>query len=176
MIRWGCSIATAALVALMVGAQGPPGPTAPEQARMYHQNRFLVDRLVKSSLEMADASSELGRVGASNGLARQIASEIHAATRTGEFDRVAELGRHLDAMVRHGIIPNLSSARDRIAPGSMEEDELRDRHAETLRTLDHLMEVLGEERFETELDDVRELREALHEASERLRQAVGTVE
>ncbi|HEY8506065.1 MAG TPA: hypothetical protein VIL46_15875, partial [Gemmataceae bacterium] len=68
MTRWGVSIGLFALLATLVGAQGPQPSDGEAVKRMkfFQRNRALVEELVRRSLDLTRQADPLERVKVSN--------------------------------------------------------------------------------------------------------------
>jgi len=161
-MRWWVAVVVFAVGSAIVGAEGPPAGKRNwvEQYDLYQRNKELVRELVDRSLELTTQADPLQRVETANWVARLLAKEIQEAAGRGEDDanRVVELGGHLRAVVRDGIIPNISQARAVIQPGSDGEKRLfRGRDA----TLDVIGSLEGVIAGDAPLAQLREVRETL---------------
>jgi hypothetical protein len=89
------------------------------------RNRELIQDLVRSGLSLAGEGDPLKRADYCNGLAKRLAGEIRQAAEHQEIYRAAELGDHFCDVLKGGVIPNLSTVRLHMDPGSAGEIELR---------------------------------------------------
>jgi hypothetical protein len=109
---------------LSVWASGQDrAPDFHQQLKQLEANRLLLDQLIDHGLNLS--SAEKG----GNSLARAEECRVAAATLAAALkaapgndpERVAELCDHIAAVVRDGLVPNLSQAsKDNIPPGSQE--------------------------------------------------------
>src|SRR5207248_2002719 len=109
-------------------AAAPPAPplSLAEQAQHFQRNRKLIEKLVDSGMVLALARDEdaLRRVTCCSELARSLGDEMKQAAQEREGGRVAELGQHLQLLLKDGLAITLQKARRQIPPGSAELDQL----------------------------------------------------
>jgi hypothetical protein len=135
---------TALLLAALAGAQDPPSPAegVADFGRL-ERNRALIQELVHSGLSLAGEGDPLKRADTCNGLAKRLAGEIRQAAEHQDIDRATELGDHFCSLLKGGVLPNLSTVRLHMDPGSAGEAELRRVGAETVELTTPLEDLLG---------------------------------
>jgi hypothetical protein len=116
--------------ALFAVAATPPAPAADDEARRFHRNRGLIERLVQDGLDLAREDNLVKRADRCNDIVQGLAREMTGAE-AGESERVAELGRYLRDVLKRGVGDNLKTARTDIHAGSEEEKELQRVHDKT---------------------------------------------
>jgi hypothetical protein len=93
------------------GAQGPaPVLTAAEQLRLLRANRILLTELVDRGVELGAADHPLKRAEACQRTAHALVVALGRAAEGQDADRVAELGDHLEQVMRDGLVPSLDEA------------------------------------------------------------------
>ncbi len=114
-------------LAAWAGAQPPPapGPSAAEQLGLLKANKNLIDDLIDTGLGLADAGSPLDRAKKCRESAYILSAALRKAVDDGNPDRVAELGDHLESVVRDGLAPNLDEGVRTVPAGSRDAEELR---------------------------------------------------
>ncbi|HVK17917.1 MAG TPA: hypothetical protein VM533_13295 [Fimbriiglobus sp.] len=114
---------------LSLWASGQDGaPLMERRLKQFEANRLLLSQLIDHGLKLS--SAEKG----GNTLARAEECRLAAATLAAALkaapgddpDRVAELGDHIAAVVRDGLVPNLTQAGQDIRPGSQDYERLKD--------------------------------------------------
>jgi hypothetical protein len=99
-------------LAAWAGAQGPPaGLTAAENLDRLKANRALLDQLIDRGIELGGAGNPVDRAEACQRTAGSLAYWVGLAAADQNPDRVAELGGHLEAVIRDGLVPNLDEGR-----------------------------------------------------------------
>lgn len=102
---------------------------APDFHRQLDQleaNRLLLDRLIDHGLNLSSAEkggNSLARAEECRQAAVTLAAALKSAP-AGDPERVAELSDHIAAVVRDGLVPNLTQAGQDIPPGSQEHKRL----------------------------------------------------
>src|SRR5262249_32299547 len=125
-----------AALAALVGAQGPTGLGAPDQARLLKRNRDLLKATADSSLDLTDKGSPLDRAAACNKLVRVWAGAVEQAVRDRDAARASEMGGLLNKVADVGVADNLRAARRTIPENSPNEHELFDRRDEARSEID----------------------------------------
>ncbi len=151
------------LLSALVWADDAAAPSPAQLARQFQRNRGLVQALVHGGLRLAGENDPLKRADYCTGLAECLVDEMRQAADDRETARVAELGQHLHALLEHGVAANLSTARDAIPPGSMEEKGLQDLQERTARVLRPLEERLQRNGDPEGRDDLLRARKAVSE-------------
>lgn len=112
-------------LAAWAGAQGPPPPLpAATQAKLFKNNRTLIENLVNHGIDLADADGSLMRADECRKTASTLANYLERAAEDQDPDRVAELAGLMGNVVREGLVPNLDAARAEIRPGDPREGQL----------------------------------------------------
>lgn len=96
------------VLAAWAGAQGPT--TASDKLRLHRANRTLLTDLVGGGVRLGAADHPVARAEACQQTARAVGIAVRRAAEANDADRVAELGDHLDALVRDGLVPVLDDA------------------------------------------------------------------
>lgn len=123
-------------VSAWAGAQGPSPLSADEHHKLLRANRLLLDDLVESGVKLADADTARQRAEAARDAARRLSRELTTAVAAENADRVAEMGDHLDALLRDGLTPAIRTAHDQIPPDSAEAKRLKELYNGVLVELD----------------------------------------
>ena len=127
MTRFTVTLAVLIALAAWAGAQtSPTAPLAAEQLNLFQSNRELLENLVEHSIDLANADTPVARVKACHESARDLGRALRDAADRDDPDRVAELGDHLAAVLRHGLVPTLDDARRTVPVGTPAERELLD--------------------------------------------------
>jgi hypothetical protein len=159
----------AVVLASVARAQPPAASlTRAEQAKHFHQNRGLIEKLVSGGLCLAGEENALKRAACCNGIAQTMADEIRHAAEEREGSRVAELGKHLQSLLKRGVAENLTTARIHIPSGSAEEKELEKVRTETEGFIKPLQDVIGA----ADADDIRSAHSAVSDGLESVKKAV----
>jgi hypothetical protein len=103
------------------GESSSPGPERILQAQ---RNQRLVDKLVDGGLNLARETDRIKRAEYCNNLAKSLADEIKQAADDHDGDRVVELGRHLQELLKNGVAANLGKERRQVVAGSAREKDL----------------------------------------------------
>lgn len=128
MFRAGYTLAVFLALAAWAGAQGPaPAPrlTAADQLRLLRANRVLLTDLVTNGVELGNADRLPDRADACRRSARFLGVALQNAAGADDPDRVAELGGHLEAVVRDGLVPILDEGKATIPPESQDAARLK---------------------------------------------------
>lgn len=162
MTRVGATLIVFLALAAWAGAQGPaPALTAADRVKLFKLNRDLVKDLVGHGVSLAKADDPLRRAEECRQTAHTLRVAVQWAADAEDANRVAELGDHLQAIVRDGMLPNLKEAQRDAAPGSPAEDSLRSLRADIVGELDQLVNNLPTTGKVAESDQVRDLRQKL---------------
>jgi hypothetical protein len=119
VIFWCWAVVALAAAGWAVGQ--PPSPSGEERARQWQRDQELVRELVDTGLTLAREEDALRRAAACKQLANVFSREIRRAAADRDGARVADLGRHLQAVLETGVAANLRSARGTISSGSPRE-------------------------------------------------------
>jgi hypothetical protein len=159
----------AVVLASVARAQPPAVPLVPaERARRFQQNRGLIGKLVTGGLSLAGEENPLKRAVCCNGIAESMADEMRDAAERRERDRVAELGKHLQSLLKGGVADNLSKARTSIPSGSAEEKELEKVRTDTEGFVKPLQQVI----HAADADDIQGTSTAVRDGLESVEKAV----
>ena len=108
------------------GAQAPrPALTADEQIRLHRANRILLADLVDRGIELGKANHPIDRAEECRKTARVLGVALQKAAENDDADRVAELGNHLELVIRDGLVPMLDDAKRNIHPMSPDAARLK---------------------------------------------------
>lgn len=130
------------------GAENAGRPSAPEQARLLHRNRALLEALIDGGLKLAaEGTNPLDRAAGCQLLAVRLKDELRQTAPTGESHRAAELFRHLRTLLDNGLAPNLQAARKGIPAGSQDERRLIELRDQARQLCEQLEETLNERRL-----------------------------
>ncbi len=125
MTRFAATLAVLTALAAWAGAQSnPTAPLAGEQLKLFQSNRELLESLVEHGVELANADTPVAKVKACRASAKDLGRALRDAADRDDPDRVAELGDHLAAVIRHGLAPTLDAARRVVPAGTAAEAEL----------------------------------------------------
>jgi hypothetical protein len=84
-----------------------------QHLKQFEANRLLLDQLINHGLNLSKGGDSLGRAEE----CRQAAITLAAALKTvprNDAERVAELSDHIAAVVRDGLVPNLTDAHAQV--------------------------------------------------------------
>jgi hypothetical protein len=117
-----------AALAAWAGAQGPPPPLSPaDRAKLFKSDRALLDQLIDHGIEMANPNrdNDLDRAQECRKTAKTLANYLERAAKDEQDpDRVAEMTALLTELVRDGLAPNLTVARQTNPKGSPRHKEV----------------------------------------------------
>lgn len=164
MSRWLTSVAFAAILAALVGAQGQtPGPSPADQAKLFQRNRQLIRDAVESSVKLSEQSADYNgffvRAELCTNLAKRWAAEIESAAKANERGRAGELTSLLAKVIDDGVAANLKESRKLIEVGSLQEKELIRRRDEAIKALKPL---------ESSLQDIEPAHQTVTDGIEKL--------
>lgn len=162
MIRSAFILLTAAALATVVGAQGPrQGLTASQQQQLFQRNRAMIQTLVDSSVDMSStqASDPVGRAKTYKRVILQFQQELGSAADSSDAKRIAELGKHLDTLMRQGLAPSLRTAHQQIGKNGTGRQDLLDLRDRTIELVDWLQDKARNQWADT--PEVREVIERL---------------
>jgi hypothetical protein len=167
MSRWLTSVAFAAALAALVGAQTQtPGLSPADQAKLFQRNRQLIRDAVESSVKLSEQNNDYNgyfvRAELCTNLAKRWATEIEAAAKSNERERASELTSLLGKVIDDGVAANLKESRKQIEAGSMQEKEL-------FRRRDDALKVLGS--LESPLHDIEPAHKTVQDGIEKLKLA-----
>jgi hypothetical protein len=141
-MRYLVLLLTAGITATASGQTSAPRLTASEQLRLLDRNRALLEHLVDRGLGLTSANSPLGRLEECRLTTDRLADELKYAVAGEDADRIAEIGDHLVLIVRDGVVPNLTDARDHIPPDSADFPKLVQAHQLTRQSIEPLAQLL----------------------------------
>ncbi len=166
-----------AMLLLLVGsaafAGNEFGPmSASERQQLFVKNQSMVRALVDSSLEISDKSGDyLERSRSYGKVLMEIQRQLDRADAEGDGRRVAELGKHLNTVMRQGLTPSLKSAHVQIGVGGTGRNELIDLRDRNLEFVDWLQDKARNKWADTA--EVRQIIESLDETKKQLGTSVG---
>ncbi len=137
------------LALLMIGlaalaTAGETSSPGPERILQAQRNQKLVDKLVDGGLKLAREDDRVKRAEYCNNLAKNLVEEIRQAADDHDGDRVVELGRHLQALLKNGVAGNLSKERSQVPSGSAREKDLESVKGKSEEITGRLMTDLAE--------------------------------
>lgn len=160
MRRFAITVAALALLAAWAGAQSSnPAPLAGDQLKLFQSNRDLLENLIEHGIELANADTPVARVKACRESAKDLGRALRDAAGLDDADRVAELGDHLTAVLRHGLVPTIDDARKTIpvgTPADQELVELTARATEDAQQFELSIPARGKLAQSSKVNDVRE--------------------
>jgi hypothetical protein len=116
MTRPLLSVTVGALVATVVGAQGPDYAV---RGKLYQKNRPVIEALVHQSVESSKTPNDhLKRADAYYPVLLEFSKQIQQANQKGEAARVEELTGHLTVLLKDGLAPTLDKAKKQVEGGS----------------------------------------------------------
>jgi hypothetical protein len=144
MIRRTLTTVAAALLAAVVGAQGPKDPTPAQRAELFKKNHAVVEQLVDQTVESARTPNDhVKQANTYYKVLYQFNTEIAKATDAHDAARVEELTRHLQTVLDKGLGPTLVAARKQVAEGTGVE-EYRKAKEDLMAQVDALFGILAE--------------------------------
>ncbi len=139
MIRTGTTLVVFAMLAAFAGAQGTKPPlTAAQQQQLFQRNRATVAALVDSSLEISRSNDYVARARSYRKVAMQLQRDLDHAAGDSDATRIAELGSHLDTVLRQGLAPSLRAAHQQIGAGGTDRGNLLDIRDSSMELVDWL--------------------------------------
>jgi hypothetical protein len=124
MRRAAVTVAVCGVLAAWAGAQGPGPLPADDQIRLFRANRVLLGSLIERGVELGATDDPGVRAEACQKAAHDLAVAFERAAEADDPHRAAELGDHLEAVVRDGLLPNLDAARQLYPPESQHAKKL----------------------------------------------------
>jgi hypothetical protein len=165
-----CLLIVATLVAF-AGAQGPKtGLTAAQQQQLFQRNRAMIQTLVESSVEISNQSGDyIKRSQSYRKVIMEFQKELNNAADGTDATRVAELGKHLDMVMRQGLAPNMKKAYLQIGgPNGTGHKDLQEIRDSTIELVDWL-----QVKAKNKWADTPEVREVI-ESLEKTKKEMGT--
>lgn len=172
MPRLTMTLAVFLALSAWAGAQAPVPPlTAADQIRLFRANRTLITDLVQSGIKLGVADHPVDRAAACQETARWLGVALRRAAETSDpdADRVAELGGHLETVVRYGLVPMLDEARQTTPPESQDAARLKLVRETAAGDLDLARSAIPTSGKVGESEKVRDLRGKLDGLRERLK-------
>lgn len=168
--RAAITLATFLTLAAWAGAQGPAPLPVDVQLRLHRENRLLLNDLVNQGVTLGSADDLIVRVEESEKTVRVLGVAVRRAAEADNPDRVAELGDHLEVVIRDGLIPNLDEATRTIDPSSPEWKKLKAVRERTAGGLDELKAALPTTGKVGESGKVKDLRGKLDGFKEQVKE------
>ena len=164
MGRLAATAAFFLLLSAWAGAQGTVPLPASDQIRLLRANRVLLGDLINHGVELGSTEDPLQRASACHGAAHALGVALRRAAEANDPDRIAELGDHLEEVVREGLVPILDEARRTIPPDSQDAVRLKEIRTNAAEDLESIRSAIptGEmsdarlREFNTKLDGLRE--------------------
>ena len=140
MIRNAAGLMILVTLSAIAGAQGAkPRLTPAQQQQLFQRNRAMIQTLVDSSVEITAQSGDyVQRSKSYRKVIMEFQKELNDAADGSDATRIAELGKHLDTVMRRGLAPSLQRAVDQEGPNGTRRkdlDEIRDRTVELVEWL-----------------------------------------
>jgi hypothetical protein len=144
MRRHTLSVVTAAVLAAIVGAQGPRAPSPAQRGELFKKNRPVIEKLIDQTLDSARTPNDyVKRANSYYPVLYKFNTEIAQANRDHDGARVDELSRHLETLLDRGLAPTLVRAREQVENGTGNED-YRKVKEDLLAQVDALLGILAE--------------------------------
>lgn len=136
MFRAGYTFTVILVLSAWAGAQGPAPLTADAQLKLLRANRVLLADLVTGGVELGKADGPVARAEKCRQTAHVLSIALERAARADDADRVAELGDHLDLVMRDGLVPVLDEAKALVPPESQDAKRLTETRERAVGDLD----------------------------------------
>jgi len=144
MRRHTLTVVTAAVLAAIVGAQGPRAPSPAQRGELFKKNRPVIEKLVDQTLSSARTPNDyVKRAESYYYVLLKFNNEIAEAGRVQDSARVEELTLHLGTLLDKGLAPTLVKAREQVENGTGNEDYRRVKE-DLLAQVDALLHILAE--------------------------------
>jgi len=168
MIRNAACLMVFAALSLMASAQAAkPRLTSTQQHDLFKQNRAMIQSLVDSSVEISNVSGDyLQRAKSYRKVVMKFQEELSNAAEGSDPARVAELGKHLDTVLRQGLAPSMQKAAQQIGPTGTGKEELKEMSARTVELVQWLQDKATNKWADT--PEVREVIESLKKTKKEL--------
>jgi hypothetical protein len=171
MIRHATVFLIFAVLAAFAGAQGErPALTASQQQQLFQKNRGMIQTLVDSSLKISQSGDYIERSRSYRKVVMQFQKELDQAAGDTDASRIAELGKHLDTVLRQGLAPSLREANRSIPAGGTGRDDLIDIRDKTVADVSWLQNIARNKWADT--PEVRAVIDALETAKKEVGAAV----
>jgi hypothetical protein len=152
----------------MSGAQAPNRePTAPEKAQLFARNYLLIEKLIDSNLKLAKVTDSLERSESFRGSIIVLEEQIKSAVEKGDNARVAELSKHLNSLLKDGMLPRLGEARQQVSQNHPDESRLFKLRNMTSRMSEDLKKLTEDSRI-SDSKEAKELLDMLKKAESML--------
>jgi hypothetical protein len=171
MIRNAACLLVFAGLTLMASAQAQKVRlTALQQHELFKQNRAMIQSLVESSVEITNVSGDyLQRSKSYRKVVMKFQEELNNAAEGSDPGRVAELGEHLDSVLRQGLVPSMQKAARQAGPNGTSKEELQEMSNRTLELVNWLQEKATKKWPET--PEVQKVIESLEKTKKELKVA-----
>jgi hypothetical protein len=171
MGRSGVTLLVFLVLAAWAGAQSPGAPvlTAAKRLELHRANRTLLRDLIDSGVKLADAERMPDRAEACQKTAHALGIALRKAAEARDTDRVAELGEHLTAVVRDGLVPILDEGTRTIPAESPDAVRLKAVRVTAVEDLDWARSAIPGSGTGAESDRVRALAGTLDGLREKLK-------
>jgi hypothetical protein len=129
MARWAYLLVAFTTLAAWAGAQtpAPPAPLAPEdKLRLLRANTSLIENLVRDGVALSAAHDSIQRASRCRDASLSLANAIGEAANAENAERVAVLTNLFRDVVRDGLVPTLTEARNSVPPQSPGAQQVRD--------------------------------------------------
>jgi hypothetical protein len=165
MIRQLLSLTIAAVLAAVVGAQGPKALLPQQRAEFFKKNRSVIEHLVEKTVESSKTPNDyVKQANTYYQVLFDFNKEISEARRVNDDARAEELTAHLTTLLQDGLMPTLKQARLQVEGGTGEEEYLKVK-AELMAQLNALLGTM---------DDKPAARQSLDDARARLNEITGS--
>jgi|GEM_PF-2138144 len=136
MLRSCTTFAMLIVLAAWAGAQGRPMLSTAEQLKMLQADRTLLGSLVDDGLGLAKSNTPVEKADGCRRMTKSLVDALGRAAGDQDPDRVAEIGEHLENVIRDALAPTIDEARGLIPEDSPEAAKLklvRDKSTEDLK-------------------------------------------
>jgi hypothetical protein len=146
-----------ALMALAAGQAQPARLTPSQQQQLFARHRVMIAALVDGSIEIAATGDQIQRSRSYRKIVMEFQKSLDQAAGEEDPGRVAELGKHLDTILRRGLAPSLQEANRQVGPKGTGRDDLIDLRDRSLELVDWL-----ERKARDKWADTPEVREVIN--------------
>jgi hypothetical protein len=144
MLRHTLTFVIAALLAAVVGAQGPKGPTPAQRGELFKKDRTVIENLVDQTVASARTPNDYVKQAKSYyPVLYNFNLQIAKAGQLHDAARVEELTHHLETLLDKGLAPTLVKARVQVENGSGNEEYVQVK-ADLLDQVNALLGILAE--------------------------------
>jgi hypothetical protein len=134
----------------------------PQRLQQLSRNRALIQTLVEGGLNLAKEEDSLTRAEKCSTVAQGLASEIHQAVATREGDRAAEMGQHLNTLLKSGVARKLRAVRQETPPESLANKQMENVRDWVTKLTRDLETELAAAAVDAQRDDMRRAYDAVH--------------